>query len=147
MNSLDISYNGDNKRFQEDSLVEFIQKVLHYLDIDNWELSFVFCSDSFIQELNSLYRGKNEATDVLSFPQGLERTGNKIYAGDIVISVDSVQANARQFDVAIDEELKRVIIHGILHLSGMDHETNDVEEPMLKKQESILYSLKGETIF
>ena len=147
MNFVEISCNNGKEECPESRLIEFIQKVLHYLDIDRWELSLVVCNDSFIRELNSRYRKKDEATDVLSFTQSLEDTGEKIYAGDIVVSLDSVKRNAGQFSVPIDEEFKRVIIHGILHLSGMDHTTNKPMEPMLVKQEQILHSLKGEVLF
>ncbi len=144
MNSIEISYNNVKEEYPEYQLIEFIQKVLHYLNIDMWELSLVLCSDSFIRELNSMYRQKDEATDVLSFTQSLDNVGGRIYAGDIIISLDSVKRNAELFGVSVDEEFKRVIIHGILHLSGMDHTTNDTMEPMLIKQEQILHSLKGD---
>ncbi len=144
MNSIEISYNNVKEEYPEYQLIEFIQKVLHYLNIDMWELSLVLCSDSFIRELNSMYRQKDEATDVLSFTQSLDNIGGRIYAGDIIISLDSVKRNAELFGVSVDEEFKRVIIHGILHLSGMDHTTNDTMEPMLIKQEQILHSLKGD---
>ena len=147
MNFVEISCNNEKEECPESRLIEFIEKVLHYLDIDRWELSLVVCNDSFIRELNSRYRRKDEATDVLSFTQSLEDTGEKIYAGDIVASLDSVKRNAVQFGVSVDEEFKRVIIHGILHLSGMDHTTNKASEPMLVKQEQILRSLKGEVLF
>ncbi len=147
MNFVEISCNNEKEECPESRLIEFIGKVLHYLNIDRWELSLVVCNDLFIRELNSRYRRKNEATDVLSFTQSLEDTGEKIYAGDIVVSLDSVKRNAVQFGVSVDEEFKRVIIHGILHLSGMDHTTNKAREPMLVKQEQILHSLKGEVLF
>ncbi len=147
MNFVEISCNNEKEECPESQLIEFIGKVLHYLNIDRWELSLVVCNDSFIRELNSRYRRKDEATDVLSFTQSLEDTGEKIYAGDIVVSLDSVKKNAVQFGVSVDEEFKRVIIHGILHLSGMDHTTNKAREPMLVKQEQILHSLKGEVLF
>jgi len=66
-------------------------------------------------------------------------------AGDIVISIDTLFRNADEFNVAVDEELKRLLIHGILHLSGMDHSDNSPEQEMLKLQESILTDLLKET--
>ncbi len=147
MNTIEVSCTVTQEDYQEAKFIDFIQKVLHYLTIDTWELSLVLCSDSFIKELNLRYRGKDEPTDVLSFTQELVSVGDRIYAGDIVVSLDSVRGNALRFGVDFREELRRVIIHGILHLTGMDHQTNSSSEPMLIKQEQILRSLEGETLF
>jgi probable rRNA maturation factor len=127
----------------------YAQKILLYLKKDKWELSILLCGDKTIKDLNKIYRGKNEATDVLSFslgtdtapfPVGVARSG-RFLPGDIVISLDSVRENARRFKVEEDEELRRLLIHGILHLDGMDHKSNDEAEPMLRLQERILKEL------
>ncbi len=70
----------------------------------------------------------------------------RFIAGDIVISVDGLERNVADFKVGRDEELKRLIVHGILHLSGMDHSDDDPSQPMLKLQEETLASLKSEHI-
>ena len=66
-------------------------------------------------------------------------------AGDIVISVDTLAKNAVEFDVSQDQELKRLLIHGILHLSGMDHSDNSPEQPMLQFQEIVLQDFIAES--
>lgn len=150
MNSVEISYQGVGTLPWEEKVVFYTGKVINYLEKNNWEVSLVFATDDVIRELNRTYRGKNEATDVLSFCQKKEvpvDAHGVFYAGDIVISMETVARNAEYFDVAEEEELRRVIVHGILHLSGMDHETNESSEPMLIKQEEILLSLKGERLF
>jgi probable rRNA maturation factor len=87
---------------------------------------------------------------VLSFELGAafeDEGGETRYtAGDIVISLETLEENARYFNTTEDEELRRLLIHGILHLNGMDHETNDKTEPMLELQEAILTRLAGESI-
>jgi probable rRNA maturation factor len=128
----------------------FALKVLEEIKRDNWELSVLLCGDKKITELNAQYRNKNEPTDILSFSLGSEiQDGNKtVYLpGDIVISLDTLRENAGYFKTTEDEELRRLVIHGILHLDGMDHGTLDKEEPMLALQEEILDKLKGEHIF
>lgn len=109
----------------------FIEAVLKDLNLTNWELSVLFCSDSFIQKLNKQYRSIDAATDVLSFEQGDEYTdeeGNVLFvAGDIIISMDMLSFNALEYGVSRDEELKRLLIHGILHLDGYDHENEHIE--------------------
>jgi probable rRNA maturation factor len=88
------------------------------------EVSLLFTDDPTIHRLNLYYRGKDKATDVLSFPQE-ENWGTKMLSpslGDLVISVQTARAQAREFCVSIREELLRLIIHGLLHLAGYDHE-------------------------
>jgi len=124
----------------------FIRRVLELLALKNWELSVLFCSNRCIKTLNARYRNKDEATDVLSFPLGETSPGGQYLAGDLVISLDALEENARFFNVSVDEELRRLLVHGILHLSGEDHTTNRSNEPMLIKQEEILTRLTKKKI-
>jgi probable rRNA maturation factor len=120
---------------------EFAFSVLGRVGKDGWDLAVVFCGDDEMSALNKTWRGKDEATDVLSFPDGeaFEEGGERrVNAGDIVISTETLKANAAYFSVEETTELRRLIIHGILHLAGYDHETNDASEPMLELQEKIL---------
>jgi len=128
----------------------FALKVLEEIKRGNWELSILLCGDKKITELNAQYRSKNEPTDILSFFLGseIQNGGQTVYfPGDIVISLDTLRENSGYFKTSEDEELRRLIIHGILHLDGMDHETLDKKEPMLALQEEILNKLKDEHIF
>jgi probable rRNA maturation factor len=118
-------------------VASFAGDVLEKLGKNNWLLSIFFCGDSFMRNLNRQFRGNDAATDILSFESGETRRGI-FYAGDIVISVDTLKRNAQSFSCSLDEELRRLIIHGILHLDGLDHETNDESEPMLRLQEELL---------
>ncbi len=129
---------------------DFAKAALAELGFSNWDLSIALCDDKRIRELNLEYREKDEATDVLSFEQGETfedpEIGERFLAGDIVISLDTLAENAAYFGVSKDEELKRLIVHGILHLGGMDHEDNKPEREMLILQEKILSSLAKERI-
>lgn len=137
------------------SLEDFILRLLDELTVDDCEISILLCNDAFIRELNSRYRGKDEPTDVLSFSQheGYDvdtcRQGEDFppVFGDVVISFETVRRQAGTFAVGEEEELKRVVLHGILHLLGMDHRTNEEEEPMLKRQEELLAQLSGVHLF
>jgi len=133
-------------------LVEpFIVKVLERLDIDNWELSILFCNDAFIADLNKKYREIEGPTDVLSFEQGDEYIDDSditwFNAGDIVISIDSLIKNTERFQVTFNSELKRLLVHGILHLDGMEHENNDADQEMLQFQEHLLIGFSNDIIF
>ncbi len=93
------------------------------------ELSLVFCDDPSIQELNAYYRGKNKPTDVLSFSM-LEGESGEISSslGDIVISLDTAKVQAKKNKHPISQEVAYLVIHGILHLLGYDHEDVTKEE-------------------
>ena len=119
----------------------FIKKVLDMLGHKNWELSVLFCNNRYIKSLNAQYRNRNEPTDVLSFPLGETIPEGRCLAGDLVVSLDALRENALFFRVPEEEELRRLLVHGILHLSGEDHATNKAGEPMLRKQEEILAAL------
>jgi probable rRNA maturation factor len=123
------------------SLKKYALKVLARLERDKWDLSVLLCGDEAMTALNFRYRGKAEATDVLSFSScegDSFPAGGRLVPGDIVISLDTLKKNACLFNISEDEELRRLLIHGILHLDGMDHRTNGKAEPMLRLQEDIL---------
>ena len=112
-----------------------------------WDFSVLLCDDGLIRSLNRQYRGIDAATDVLSFEIGGEyadeEAGKTFFcAGEIVISIDRLAFNSAEFGVGRNEELKRLVIHGILHLNGMDHSDNTLEQEMLQIQESILKTLE-----
>lgn len=108
-----------------ESVEIFIQDVLNHLNFENWEMNVVFCDDKFMQEMNLQYRNIDAPTDVLSFEQGdyyIDDDENEIFsAGDILISDETLSKNAKEFNIAKNDELKRLLVHGILHLSGEDH--------------------------
>ncbi|MGI5172255.1 rRNA maturation RNase YbeY [Treponema sp. OMZ 840] len=132
----------------------FIAELLEKRGHTDWELSVLFCSDALIRSLNREYRNVDAATDVLSFESGTRYTdenGDERYlAGDIAVSVDFLYKNARDFNVCPDEELKRLLIHGILHLEGMDHGENHMGDAvyceMIALQEQLLTDFISRTV-
>ena len=89
------------------------------------QVHVLIVSNRRMKSLNWRFRGKNEPTDVLSFPTITEVSRG--FAGDIVISADTAAANARLRHHSLSQEIKVLILHGLLHLSGHDHETDDGE--------------------
>jgi probable rRNA maturation factor len=85
-------------------------------------VSVLFCADGRMRSLNRRYRGKDRSTDVLAFPAGEAGGG---YLGDIVISVPYAAREARRRREPADREMDRLLVHGLLHLMGHDHETDD----------------------
>ncbi|MDR1149658.1 MAG: rRNA maturation RNase YbeY [Spirochaetaceae bacterium] len=141
MNRVDISAEGVALPDWTDAAAMFVTAVCDRLLCENWDTSVLFCNDNFIQELNRRFRNKDEPTDVLSFPLGgaITEDGEERYtSGDIVISLETLRANCNTFNTGEDEELRRLLIHGILHLKGFDHATNEPGEEMLLLQEKLL---------
>ena len=90
--------------------------------------SIAFISDSRMKQLNDLFRGKNTTTDVLSFPHEPDQFDtDKSNLGDIVISADQAQKQAAENGLSLEGEIKQLILHGLLHLCGYDHETDNGE--------------------
>ena len=97
------------------------------------EVSVLFCADRRMRALNRRYRGKDRSTDVLAFPVEVEalRTGGG-FLGDIVISVPYAAREARRRGEPGAREIDRLLVHGLLHLGGYDHETDDGEMDALE---------------
>lgn len=129
------------RKLVEESLDSF----LSYLD-EKRDFSVTFVTDDEIQELNREYRNIDSPTDILTFRLSDGDDDFPQYddeLGDIFISLESMKRNAESFGVESRDELRRLLLHGILHLRGMDHATNDfASEPMLIEQERILSLLK-----
>ena len=132
-------------------LETYVLQVLEKLNRHDWEVSLLLCDDATIADFNQSYRNKAGPTDVLSFPQVEDAaeipSQGPFLAGDIIISLDSARSNAEYFEVDLDQEFKRLVIHGLLHLSGMDHASNQASEPMLQLQERLLAENPGELMF
>jgi len=94
-------------------------------ETDGRGFTVVFVSDSRISALNAEYRGKRGPTDVLSFPFGGEEFEDGGYLGDIVISAETALRQSEENGLEAGIEIRQLILHGILHLAGFDHETDD----------------------
>jgi len=105
------------------------------------ELSISFINDEKMRELNRIYRNIDRTTDVLSFPQG--EGPDMTLLGDIVISLETARRNAVRYGIETDEEIKKLIVHGILHILGYDHKRKKERDEMREKEREILLSLEG----
>lgn len=107
------------------------------------ELSIMFTDDEEIHALNRDYRKKDKPTDVLSFPMREGEFGdiNPDLLGDVVISLDTASRQAEERGETLDEELRFLLIHGILHLLGFDHEGTASEAKRMRAKEKELLGL------
>jgi len=119
---------------------EFAENILAAIGTKKPDVMIVFVGDEAIKKLNRQFRGKNYATDVLSFPSEAEafEVENQAHLGEVVISVQRAAAQANSNGLSFSNEVKQLILHGLLHLSGYDHETDKGEmnrlELRLRKQ-------------
>ncbi|WP_461831904.1 rRNA maturation RNase YbeY [Aquifex sp.] len=107
------------------------------LNLQGVELSVYITDDEEIRELNKTYRKKDKPTDVLSFPVNETINGLRIL-GDVVISQDTAERQARELGHSLRDEIKRLLIHGIVHLLGYDHEKGGEEEKKFFEMENYL---------
>ena len=129
--------NLTTNEIDEEFLKGVAKKVLEGEDKEKQELSIAMIGQGRIRELNKKYRGKNRATDVLAF------SNKEIGLGEIVICFREVKKNAKRFGSILEKELARVLIHGILHLLGYNHEEDKLKaEEMRKKENYYLLQLK-----
>ncbi len=113
-----------------------IVKILGHLDCPNQEVSILLTGDKDIRRLNQKFRGIDQPTDVLSFPQNFDEdpcVPEEIILGDIAISLDIAIAQAKEHGLDFKEEIILLLIHGIWHLLGYDHELSKQEEKMRNK--------------
>jgi len=109
-------------KLDTDAWSGFANKVLNAIGNGESSATIAFVSDTKIRELNRQFRGVDKATDVLSFP-----AGESINLGDIAVSVDTAAVQAKENGLSFNDEIAQLILHGLLHLCGYDHETDNGE--------------------
>jgi probable rRNA maturation factor len=122
-----IEVTGSVPRFSRTEIATFARSVLLKLDVDAEELSIAFVDDAAMRELNRKFRRKNKTTDVLTF------TGDGPLLGEIVISVEQARRQAADEKHSLATEIRYLILHGILHAMGYDHETDTGEMNALEQ--------------
>lgn len=121
-----------------------IGRFLSSMDCNDYEISILFIGDQEIRDLNQRFRGIDRSTDVLSFPQlfeGQPETLETLILGDVAISLETALAQTKKHGLSLEEELSLLLIHGILHLLGYDHEISDHEEERMRKKTRELFTM------
>lgn len=137
MNEIQIKLR--RRKLPKNWIEEKAKRILDILHVENSELSVLITDDEEIKELNRTYRGKDRSTDVLSFPMG-DRIEGRVILGDVVISLDTAQKQARKLRHSLEEEVERLLVHGILHLLGYDHELGEEEERKFRELEEKVHA-------
>ena len=137
--SVEIVSLGKGKRVTMRRVKEKAERILKVLNQNRSELSLALVGNREIQKLNSRYCKKNEPTDVLSFPIGERLPTRKKLLGDVVISVERAQWQAREGRRKLETEIETLLIHGILHLLGYDHEGSAKEARKMRRREKSVH--------
>ena len=142
MNKISITKEVYDREITKKFVKDTVEKILKELDLDNVEVSILLTDDKRIRELNRDWRGKDKTTDVLSFPAGEDFLGGYKYKllGDIVISVPFARRQAKEIGYTPKEEILRLLIHGILHLLGYDHETSEEDARVMFSLQDKIFS-------
>lgn len=132
----DIKFNLKNKTI----LKKWIGSVIEKKKRKTGELNFIFCSDEHLLGINRQYLNHDTYTDIITFDYSKEDVKQPV-SGDIFISIDRVKENAEKFSKPFENELQRVIIHGVLHLLGYKDKNKTAKEEMTKEEDKALKSL------
>ncbi|SHG57351.1 rRNA maturation RNase YbeY [Flavobacterium micromati] len=127
---INFNYETDFILDSEENIASWLSAVIISEKKKEGEINYIFCDDEYLHKINLEYLNHDTLTDVISFDYTM---GNEI-SGDIFISVERVKDNAADFKVSFDEELKRVLVHGILHYCGYK-DKGEVEELLMRTKE------------
>jgi probable rRNA maturation factor len=131
----DVQFKIPHPRKTTNWIKETIQKEKK----EQGNVNFIFCSDEYLHSINIQYLNHTTYTDIVTFDSS-ETKG--LIEGDIFISVERIQENASKFNTSFDEELHRVIIHGVLHLIGYS-DKGSTKKAQMKRKEDTYLSLRG----
>ncbi|WP_347373618.1 rRNA maturation RNase YbeY [Aequorivita sp. Q41] len=136
---IDFNFETDFDLNNESELKVWIAETIHSEGFELGEITYVFCNDTFLYNLNVEFLNHETLTDIISFDYKL---GNQIN-GEIYISIERVLDNSKEFDTSFENELHRVLIHGILHFCGYKDKTVSEEQLMRQKEDEALQKLNA----
>ena len=134
---IEFNYETNFTLKNESKISDWIQEVVLIEGFKLGEICYVFCDDAYLHKLNVEFLNHDTLTDIISF----DNTMGKLISGDIFISIDRIKENAITFNVSFEEELHRVIIHGVLHYLGYKDKNEEDQLKMTSKENSSLLML------
>lgn len=134
---INFNYETDFELNSEEQISTWITNTIASEAYKLEEINYVFCDDEYLHKLNVEFLNHDTLTDIISFDYSV----GKIIQGDIFISVERVADNAKDFGVSFEDELKRVIIHGVLHYCGYKDKTDDDAKLMREKENHYILQL------
>ena len=136
-----VFFNEDiNFKFQDkNKFKSWLKKVAEKEDFTIGELNYIFCSDEYLHKINLQYLYHDTYTDIVTFDNSEAET---VIEGDIFISIERVRENSQTLNTVFEEELKRVIVHGLLHLCGYDDHTPEDKAEMRRLESEYIFKFE-----
>ena len=128
---ISFNYETDFELENEAQYEDWISRIIESEGFDEGEINYIFCDDEYLHKINVEYLEHDTLTDIISF----DYTVGNLIQGDIFVSVERVKDNANDFNVSFEEELKRVLSHGVLHYCGYKDKSPKDEALMRSKEE------------
>jgi probable rRNA maturation factor len=128
---ISFNYETDFELDNQSQYEEWISRIIESEGFDEGEINYIFCDDEYLHKINVEYLDHDTLTDIISF----DYTVGNLIQGDIFVSVERVRENADDFKVSFDEELRRVLSHGVLHYCGYKDKSEKDEALMRAKEE------------
>jgi len=135
---INFNYETDFNLIKEKELSNWISSVINLEGFNEGEINYIFCDDDYLLKLNIEFLKHDTLTDIISF----DYTIGKQINGDIYISTERVFDNAKTYNVSFSEELKRVMVHGVLHYCGYKDKTQEDINQMRNKENLYIKKLK-----
>lgn len=132
-----FDFHSENISFElnkKPAIISWLSFSVEEEDKEVGEISYVFCSDEFLHELNVKHLDHNTLTDIITF----DYCENNLISGEMFISIDRIKDNANDFGVSFEDELHRVMVHGVMHLCGYKDKTPDDQKLMSAKEDFYL---------
>ncbi len=127
---INFNYETDFNLDNEEATAAWLGNVITSENKKEGEINYIFCDDEYLHKINVEYLEHDTLTDIISFDYSM---GNELH-GDIFVSIERVKDNATDFNVSFEEELKRVLVHGILHYCGYK-DKGEAEELLMRSKE------------
>ena len=137
---INFNYENDFNLDNEEAIAAWLSAVIVSEKKNEGEINYIFCDDDYLHKINLEYLNHDTLTDIISFDYTV---GNELN-GDIFVSVERVQDNANDFNVSFEEELKRVLVHGVLHYCGYKDKGEEDERLMRLKEDEKIAMFHGE---
>lgn len=131
---INFNYESDFSLDNEEAVAAWMSEVIASENKKEGEINYVFCDDEYLHKINVEYLDHDNLTDIISFDYSM---GNEIN-GDVFISVERVRDNANDYEVPFETELKRVMVHGVLHYCGYKDKGEEDERLMRSKEDEKL---------
>src|SRR3970282_2568307 len=126
---INFNYETEFTLENEEAIATWLTNVITSENKKEGEINYIFCDDEYLHKINLEYLNHDTLTDIISFDYTM---GNEI-SGDIFVSVERVKDTAKDFNVVFDEELKRVLVHGVLHYCGYK-DKGEAEELLMRSK-------------